>query len=98
MPAGVLWCVVVVVCCGWGTDCFLTVLHLPLNQPLSPYILIHSKSLKGGSMVEEEQLTTVVAGDDGHDYFQIVRDERRGDDRRSDGRLNAESNADFFSV
>ena len=45
-------------------------------------------------MVEEEQLTTVVAGDDGHDYFQIVRDERRGDDRRSDGRLNA----DFFSV
>ena len=44
-------------------------------------------------MVEEEQLTT-VGGIDGHDYFLLVKDERRGDDRRSDGRLNAE----FFSV
>ncbi len=44
-------------------------------------------------MVEETQLTT-VGGIDGHDYFLLVKDERRGDDRRSDGRLNAE----FFSV
>jgi hypothetical protein len=31
-------------------------------------------------MVEEPQLTT-VGGIDGHDYFLLVKDERRGDDR-----------------